>query len=85
MESYFEDDNNFMPVGLDAVTIFLEASITSRNVIIRDNARRIATALARRLEQHYVSEAGSLEKADLIDILDFLAEARYKRRIISID
>ncbi|MBW1774398.1 MAG: hypothetical protein JRJ82_16135, partial [Deltaproteobacteria bacterium] len=77
MESYFEDDNNFIPVGLDAVTIFLEASITSRDVFMRDKARRAATALARRLEQHYVSEAGSLEKADLIDIIDFLAEAKY--------
>jgi len=77
LESYFEDDNNFIPVGLDAVTIFLEASITSRDVFMRDKARRAATALARRLEQHYVSEAGSLEKADLIDIIDFLAEAKY--------
>lgn len=76
LESYFDDDNHFMPVGLDAVTIFLEASITSRNPLIRDRAGRVAHVLARRLEQHYVSEADSLEIPDVIDILDFLAEAR---------
>jgi hypothetical protein len=77
LESYFADDGHFRAVGLDAVTIFLEASVTSRNPHIRDKARRVAGVLAYRLERHYINEADGLEKADVVDILDFLAEAKH--------
>lgn len=77
LEGYLEDEDHFRDVGLDAVTIFLEASVTSRNPVIRSRAGQIARALARRLEQQYIRDADSLEKSDVTDILDFLAEAEH--------
>jgi len=81
MAEFLEDEKNFRDIGLDAVYIFLELSVTSANPAIREEATRIAHKFALRLQKHYLELDGRMPESKYdskkdVELLDLLSEAK---------
>ncbi len=77
IDEYLQKEMNLKSVGLDAVSVFLEASITSPDPAIQMKAGSAARRLASMLVQYFMKMPEPLDGMDLTDIMDFLADAKY--------